>query len=80
MHIDELYKIFITHPHITTDTRKIEPGSIFFALKGDRFNGNAFAEQAVLGRLFQSNLSQRRRPQSPRRWAGVHRRSGWFLE
>src|SRR5690554_1652372 len=47
MHIDELYKIFIAHPHITTDTRKIEPGSIFFALKGDKFNGNAFAERAI---------------------------------
>ena len=47
MHIDELYKIFIAHPHITTDTRKIEPGSIFFALKGDKFNGNTFAERAI---------------------------------
>jgi len=47
MHIDDLYNIFIAHPHITTDTRKIEPGSIFFALKGDKFNGNAFAERAI---------------------------------
>jgi UDP-N-acetylmuramoyl-tripeptide--D-alanyl-D-alanine ligase len=48
MHIDDLYKIYITNPHITTDTRKIEPGSIFFALKGDKFNGNAFAERAIV--------------------------------
>jgi UDP-N-acetylmuramoyl-tripeptide--D-alanyl-D-alanine ligase len=32
---------------ISTDTRKIEPGSIFFALKGDNFNGNLFAVEAL---------------------------------
>lgn len=32
---------------VTTDTRNIEIGSIFFALKGDNFNGNTFAKQAI---------------------------------
>lgn len=32
---------------ITTDTRTAGPGQIFFALKGDQFNGNAYAEQAL---------------------------------
>src|SRR5690606_4213445 len=34
-------------PAISTDTRNIVPGSLFFALKGDRFNGNAFAAEAL---------------------------------
>jgi len=47
MTTQEIYRIFIEHPHITTDTRSIRKGSIFFALKGDRFNGNQFASEAL---------------------------------
>ncbi len=47
MHIEELYKIYTQHPEISTDTRNIKNGSIFFALKGENFNGNAFAEAAI---------------------------------
>jgi UDP-N-acetylmuramoyl-tripeptide--D-alanyl-D-alanine ligase len=47
MNIEALYQIYLQHPHIQTDTRKIQPGELFFALKGDNFNGNAFAEQAL---------------------------------
>ena len=47
MTIAELYKIFKKHPVITTDTRQCPEGSIFFALKGERFNGNKFALQAL---------------------------------
>jgi UDP-N-acetylmuramoyl-tripeptide--D-alanyl-D-alanine ligase len=47
MTIEQFYKIFLQHPIISTDTRKIEKGSLFFALKGDRFNANTFAEQAL---------------------------------
>jgi UDP-N-acetylmuramoyl-tripeptide--D-alanyl-D-alanine ligase len=45
--IEILFKIFQNHPSITTDTRKIVPGSIFFALKGDNFDGNKFALDAL---------------------------------
>ncbi len=45
--IESLYKIFCKNRIITTDTRSITSGSIFFALKGDKFNGNEFAEQAI---------------------------------
>ena len=47
MSIEELYRIFLKYPKIITDSRVVEKGSLFFALKGDNFNGNAFAAQAL---------------------------------
>lgn len=47
MEVIQLYQLFLQHPVVTTDTRKIAGGDIFFALKGPRFNGNDFAEQAL---------------------------------
>ncbi len=47
MQIQKLYTLFQKHPEICTDTRKIVNGSIFFALKGENFNGNIFAEKAI---------------------------------
>lgn len=47
MEISELYNIFTQHPVITTDSRDCPEGSIFFALKGESFNGNAFADMAL---------------------------------
>ena len=44
---EQLYQIYQQHPLITTDTRKITPGSLFFALKGDKFDANTFAQQAL---------------------------------
>jgi UDP-N-acetylmuramoyl-tripeptide--D-alanyl-D-alanine ligase len=46
MNIQELYQIFLQHPKVQTDTRKIQQGEIFFALKGENFNGNLFASAA----------------------------------
>src|SRR4051812_18290443 len=45
--MQELYKHFLKHPEICTDTREIKKGSLFFALKGDNFNANQFAEKAL---------------------------------
>lgn len=45
--IEELYKIFLEHPVVCTDTRNIKAGSLFFALKGTNFNANEFAQQAI---------------------------------
>lgn len=42
-----LYQRFLEAGTVSTDTRQITPGSIFFALKGDRFNANEFAQQAL---------------------------------
>ncbi len=47
MEIEELYKLFISSTGITTDSRSILKGSIFFALKGDNFNGNKFALSSI---------------------------------
>jgi UDP-N-acetylmuramoyl-tripeptide--D-alanyl-D-alanine ligase len=44
---EELYKLFKQHPVICTDTRKLVKYSIFFALKGDNFNANTFAQAAL---------------------------------
>ena len=47
MSIDKLYNLFKEFPSVQTDTRKLKQGDIFFALKGDNFNGNQFAKQAI---------------------------------
>jgi len=47
MQIEELYEKFLEGGKISTDTRQITPGSIFFALRGDKFNANEFAQNAL---------------------------------
>ena len=47
MNIEELYAIYKKHPVVTTDSRNCLEGSIFFALKGETFDGNNFAIQAL---------------------------------
>ena len=45
--LDRLYEIYENSSGICTDTRKITAGSVFFALKGEHFNGNKYAEEAL---------------------------------
>lgn len=47
MELASLYAYFLKHPLVTTDTRNIPPNSLFFALKGQHFNGNEFAGEAL---------------------------------
>ncbi len=47
MKIEELHKLFLAASDITTDSRDAKPDSIFFALKGDNFDGNKYAEKAL---------------------------------
>ena len=47
MNISELYKYYKQSYLVSTDTRKITKGCLFFALKGDNFNGNKFAKKAL---------------------------------
>ena len=48
MKIPDIYQLYSKHYLIDTDTRNIRENSLFFALKGDNFNGNKFAEKALL--------------------------------
>lgn len=47
MKIEELYSIFKRYPKIITDSRCVEDNCIFFALKGENFDGNKFAAKAL---------------------------------
>ncbi len=45
--LNELYQIFVENPLISIDTRTLEAGSIYFALRGANFNGNDYALDAI---------------------------------
>jgi len=47
MDIKKLHQLFINSTGVCTDTRKVKARTIFFALKGDNFNGNKYAKQAI---------------------------------
>jgi UDP-N-acetylmuramoyl-tripeptide--D-alanyl-D-alanine ligase len=47
MEIQEIYQKYLQSGKVSTDTRQISPGSVFFALRGDKFNANAFASDAL---------------------------------
>ena len=45
--IQSLYKIYLEHPVVTTDSRQCPEGSLFFALRGERFDGNQYAAEVL---------------------------------
>ena len=47
MNIDKLYSLFLKYPKIFIDSRKVNGTGIFFALKGDNYNGNIYAKEAL---------------------------------
>ncbi len=47
MDIIDLYDLFLHHSHITTDSRNCPKGALFFALRGERFDGNQYASKAL---------------------------------
>lgn len=47
MNPEQLYQLFLQYPSVQTDTRKLQQGDLFFALKGPTFDGNAFVRQAL---------------------------------
>ena len=47
MKIQEIHQLFLNSHSVCTDTRKIAKSDIFFALKGDNFNGNSYAKKAI---------------------------------
>jgi UDP-N-acetylmuramoyl-tripeptide--D-alanyl-D-alanine ligase len=44
---ESLYQLYLKYPSVSTDTRKVQEGDLFFALRGENFNGNEFAIQAL---------------------------------
>ena len=47
MSIEQLYSIYTEFPAVQTDSRKIKSGELYFALKGDHFDGHLFAKEAL---------------------------------
>lgn len=47
MKIEKLHQLFMNHFSVSTDSRKISSGCLFFALKGPNFNGNKYALDAI---------------------------------
>ena len=47
MNIEQLHALYLKHPSVSTDTRKIAKNDLYFALKGENFNGNEFTKQAI---------------------------------
>lgn len=47
METSDIYEIYLQHPVVTTDSRNCPSGSMFFALRGDNFDGNAYAASAL---------------------------------
>ncbi|MCR5193799.1 MAG: UDP-N-acetylmuramoyl-tripeptide--D-alanyl-D-alanine ligase [Bacteroidales bacterium] len=45
--IEKLYSAYLDCRDVTTDSRQVHKGSIFFALRGEKFNGNQFIPQAL---------------------------------
>ncbi len=45
--LHRLYELFSQQPRLSTDSRKIDPGCLFFALRGENFNGNRYAAAAL---------------------------------
>ena len=47
MELKDLYEIFLAHPQVTTDSRDVPAGSLFFALRGETFDGNQYAKASL---------------------------------
>lgn len=66
MQIPELYQKYLETGKVSTDTRQITPGSVFFALKGPTFNGNEFAEEALARGASYAVVDEEKYATSPR--------------
>lgn len=47
MQLEKIYNLYLQHPQVQTDTRALQKGDLFFALKGPNFNGNQYASSAL---------------------------------
>lgn len=58
--IEKIYQHFTKHYLVSTDSRKITPGCVFFALKGEHFDGNDYAYQVALDNIASCAVSCRK--------------------
>lgn len=61
-----LYQLYQQHPVVCTDSRKVTPGSIFFALRGDQFDGNQYALSALAAGAVAAVVDDRQWAADPR--------------
>ena len=61
MTTQEIHSIFLKCDSVTIDTRKITPNSLFIAIKGENYDANTFAKEA----LEKGASHARRKPQTP---------------
>ena len=47
MQLEKIYNLYLQHPQVQTDTRALQKGDLFFALRGPNFNGNQYASTAL---------------------------------
>ena len=66
MEISQLHQLFLQCGEVTTDSRCLPSGSIFFALRGERFDGNAFAAKALEGGCAYAVVDDENLPADPR--------------
>lgn len=66
MQIAGLYQKYLESGKVSTDSRQITPGSVFFALKGPSFNGNQFAEEALSNGATYAVVDESRYATNPR--------------
>ena len=66
MEISQLHQLFLQCGEVTTDSRCLPNGSIFFALRGERFDGNAFAAKALEGGCAYAVVDDENLPADPR--------------
>jgi UDP-N-acetylmuramoyl-tripeptide--D-alanyl-D-alanine ligase len=65
MQIDQLYQLYLKHPSVQTDTRRLKPGDLYFALKGEQFNGNRFALEALNKGAVAAIVDEEVEPENP---------------
>lgn len=67
MTIEELYKIYLANPNITTDSRNCPEHSIFFGIKGENFDGSLYADQALCNGAAYAVMTPQTPPPTPLR-------------
>ena len=87
--VEQIYDLYLRYPHISTDSRNIKQGDVFFALRGENFDGNNFALQALEQgatavvsdsvQVFEQYLETERRVSETERRSGETKRRGIFF-